>query len=52
MTKRARSAVQNLLQELAPKQPSAGALSPAAVADVSFLDELERMGFIRKLYAE
>jgi len=52
MPRPSESAVQNLLQELALKRPSAGALSPAAVADVSFLDELERIGFIRKLYAE
>jgi ABC-type nitrate/sulfonate/bicarbonate transport system substrate-binding protein len=44
--------VEKLLEELAIKQPSAAGLSLATVADISFLDELERMGFIQKLYAE
>jgi ABC-type nitrate/sulfonate/bicarbonate transport system substrate-binding protein len=44
--------VQKLLQELAVKRPAAGALSLASVADVSFLDELEREGLVRNLYAK
>ncbi len=46
------SGVQKLLQELAVDRPAAGALSLAAVADVSFLDELDRVGFVRNLYAK
>jgi hypothetical protein len=46
------SGVQTLLRELALKQPSASALSLARVADVSFLDELERVGFVRALYRD
>ncbi len=44
------SGIHKLLQELALKQPSAGRLSFDNVADPSFLDELERIGFIRNLY--
>ncbi len=44
------SGIQKLLQELALKQPAAANVSVDAVVDLSFLDELERIGFMRKLY--
>ena len=44
------SGMQKLLQELALKQPAAASLPVDAVVDLSFLDELERIGFMRKLY--
>jgi ABC-type nitrate/sulfonate/bicarbonate transport system substrate-binding protein len=42
--------IRKLLAELALKQPDAAKLSMESVADLSFLDELERNGFVRKLY--
>ena len=42
--------VQKLLSELALKQPAAASLSVDSVVDLSFLDELERTGFVRNLY--
>lgn len=45
------SGVQTLLNEMAVERPAAGAVSLAAVVDGSFLDELERVGFVRNLYA-
>ena len=42
--------IQKLLAELALKQPAAAQLSVESVVDLSFLDELERNGFMRKLY--
>ena len=45
------SSLQALLAELALKQPSASKISTDAVVDLSFLDQLERSGFIRKLYS-
>lgn len=46
------SGLQKLLQELAVDRPGEDAPSLAAVSDGSFLDELERDGFVRDLYAE
>lgn len=43
--------IDKLVKELARKQPSAASLSLATVSDASFLDELERSGFVRTLYA-
>ncbi|MBI3375292.1 MAG: ABC transporter substrate-binding protein [Betaproteobacteria bacterium] len=42
--------IRKLLDELAIKQPAAVKLSVDSVADLSFLDELERNGLMRKLY--
>jgi ABC-type nitrate/sulfonate/bicarbonate transport system substrate-binding protein len=44
-------AIQKLLAELAREQPSAAKLSVNDVVDSSFLDELERNGLMRRLYA-
>jgi ABC-type nitrate/sulfonate/bicarbonate transport system substrate-binding protein len=44
------SGIQKLLQELALRQPAAANVSVDAVVDRSFLDELERAGFVRNLY--
>ncbi len=46
------SGVQKLLQEQAVERPAASALSLAAIVDGSFLDELDRAGFVRNLYAK
>ena len=45
------SSLRALLAELALKQPAAGKLATDAIADLSFLDELEQSGFMRNLYA-
>ena len=42
--------IQKLLAELARSQPDAAKLSVSSVVDMSFLDELERAGFVRHLY--
>jgi ABC-type nitrate/sulfonate/bicarbonate transport system substrate-binding protein len=42
--------IRKLLAELALKQPAAAKLSVGSVVDLSFLDELERNGLMRKLY--
>jgi hypothetical protein len=43
--------MQTLRDLLAPKYPAAGSLMEADIADSSFIDELERNGFIDQLYA-
>lgn len=48
----ATAGIQKLLDELAPNDPRARALSPEAVLDASFLDDLERSGFVTKLYGD
>lgn len=42
--------IRALLHELAPRFPAARTLAPAAVVDTSFLDDLERSGFVKRLY--
>ena len=42
--------IQKLLAELALKQPAAAKLSVDSVVDLSFLEKLERSGFMRDLY--
>lgn len=44
--------MQNLRDLLAPKYPAAASLSEADIADSSFVDELERNGFVGRLYAD
>ena len=43
--------MQTLRELLAPKYPAAGSLKETDIADSSFIDELERSGFIDRLYA-
>jgi hypothetical protein len=43
--------MQTLRELLAAKYPAAGALKESDIADSSFIDELERNGFIRRLYS-
>jgi len=43
-------AIQRLLDELARERPVAATLSPARITDTSFLDDLERAGFVKHLY--
>jgi ABC-type nitrate/sulfonate/bicarbonate transport system substrate-binding protein len=43
--------LQTLRDLLAPKYPAAGALKESDIADSSFINELERDGFIDRLYA-
>jgi hypothetical protein len=43
--------MQTLRDLLAPKYPDAASLKEADIADPSFVDELERNGFIEQLYA-
>ena len=45
-------AIQRLLDELAREHPLAATLSPARIADTSFLDELERAEFVKRLYVD
>ena len=45
------SGIQKLLHELAVDRPAAGVLWFSAVIDGSFLDELDRNGIVRDLYA-
>jgi len=35
-----------------PEHPLAATLSPARIADTSFLDELERAEFVKRLYVD
>lgn len=44
------SGIQNLLNEFAPKYPAARTLQPSAFTDTSFLEDLERSGFVARLY--
>ena len=44
------SGIQNLLNEFASKYPAARTLSHTAVTDTSFLEDLERGGFVVRLY--
>jgi hypothetical protein len=44
--------LRTLLQDLRHTQPSAVSLSPTDIVDSSFLDELERAGFIERIYGE
>ena len=41
----------NLREFLVKKYPAAASLKESDIADASFIDELERSGFIDKLYA-
>ncbi len=43
--------MQTLRDLLAAKFPAAGALKESDIADSSFVDELERKGFIDRLYS-
>jgi hypothetical protein len=43
--------MQTLRDVLAKKYPAAAALKETDIADSSFIDELERSGFIDRLYA-
>jgi hypothetical protein len=43
--------IQTLRDLLAPKYPAAASLRESDIADSSFIDELERTGFIGRLYA-
>ncbi len=45
-------AMQRLLDEVALERPGARALSPDELVDTSFLDDLERTGFVKKLYGD
>ncbi len=45
-------AIQRLLDELALERPATEGLSPADIVDTSFLDDLERTGFVKKLYGD
>jgi len=45
-------AMQRLLDEVALERPGARGLSPADIVDTSFLDDLERTGFVKKLYGD
>ena len=42
--------IRALLEQLVAKYPAAETLTPSQVADTSFLDELEKNGFIARLY--
>jgi len=44
--------IQNLLNEFASKYPAAPTLPHTAVADMSFLEELERSGILGRLYGD
>jgi NitT/TauT family transport system substrate-binding protein len=44
--------MQALRDVLAPKYPAAGSLKESDIVDSSFIDELERDGFIDRLYAD
>ena len=44
--------IQTLLDELATSDPRARTLAPEAVLDASFLDDLERGGFVKRLYGD
>jgi len=44
--------IQNLLNEFASKYPAAPTLPHTAVADMSFLEELERSGILDRLYGD
>jgi ABC-type nitrate/sulfonate/bicarbonate transport system substrate-binding protein len=44
--------LRTLLQDLRHTEPSAVSLSPTDIVDSSFLDELERAGFIERIYGE
>jgi hypothetical protein len=46
-----RAQLQNVRDVLAAKYPAAAALKETDIADASFLEELERDGFIERLYA-
>jgi hypothetical protein len=43
--------MQTLRDVLAAKYPAASSLREADIADPSFIDELEQIGFIERLYA-
>jgi NitT/TauT family transport system substrate-binding protein len=43
--------VKTLLDDLAPKNPKAAAANPRDFVDMSFVEELERSGFIKQLYS-
>jgi hypothetical protein len=45
-------AIQRLLDELAREHPAAATLSPGGLTDTSFLDDLERAEFVKKLYVD
>jgi ABC-type nitrate/sulfonate/bicarbonate transport system substrate-binding protein len=45
-------AIQRLLDELAREHPAAATLSPGGLTDTSFLDDLERAEFVKKLYID
>lgn len=45
-------AIQRLLDELAREHPAAATLSPDGLTDTSFLDDLERAEFVKKLYVD
>jgi len=42
--------VKTLLDDLAAKTPKAGEANPKEFVDGSFVDEMERSGFIKQLY--
>ena len=42
--------VKTLLDDLATKNPKATAANPKAFVDLSFVDEIERSGFVKQLY--
>ena len=43
--------MQTLREFLVAKYPAAASLKETDIADASFIDELERSGFINRLYA-
>ena len=43
--------VKTLLDDLAPKNPKAAAANPRDFVDMSFVEELERSGFVKQLYS-
>jgi hypothetical protein len=43
--------MQNLREVLAAKYPAATSLAESDISDPSFIDELDREGFIDRLYA-
>jgi len=44
--------VKTLLDDLAGKNPNAAEVNPKELVDGSFVDEMERSGFIKPLYTK
>ena len=44
--------IQMVLDEIGSRTPKAKSLAPESFIDISYLKELERAGFIKKLYGE